>query len=124
MYQGVIRFNKVLFRLISVALSLTLALVAVTGVARAYVGDIGSIIDTLEFDGAIGKTPDIVHIAGNVYVIAYEGSSYDGSLATVEIVANGQITNSVIDTMVFDASKGKTPDIIHISGNVYAIAYE
>ncbi len=108
MYQYIYikRFKKVSLRLTGVALSLLLALASVTGVALASVGDIGGVIDTFEFDDIKGKTPDIIHISGDVYAIAYEGSSYDGSLATVEIAANGQITNSVIDTLVFDASKG------------------
>ena len=39
------------------------------------------------------------------------------------INADGQITDSVIDTLEFDEFKGKTPNIIPISGNVFAIAY-
>ena len=126
MYQYIYikRFNKVPLRLTGIALSLLLALASVTGVALASVGDIGGVIDTIEFDSTKGKTPDIIHVSGNVYAIAYEGDSYDGTLATIEIAANGQITNSVIDTLVFDASKGKVPVITSISGDIYAIAYQ
>ena len=82
-----------------------------------------SVIDTLEFDNDKGKTPGIIHISGNIYAIAYTGDGDDGFLKTVEIATDGQITNTVIDTLEFDTDKGKTPRIVHISGNIYAIAY-
>ena len=82
-----------------------------------------TVIDTLEFDTAKGKTPNIIHISGNVYAIAYWGDGDDGFLKTVEIATNGQITDTVIDILEFDTAKGKEPNIIHISGNVYGIAY-
>ncbi|MDP7200981.1 MAG: hypothetical protein QGI50_08485, partial [Dehalococcoidia bacterium] len=80
-------------------------------------------IDTLEFDTVKGKTPKIIPISGNVYAIAYAGYFDDGFLKTVEIANNGQITNAAIDTLEFSTLKGKTPKIIPVSGNVYAIAY-
>ena len=82
-----------------------------------------AIIDSVEFDNAKGKTPNIIHISGNVYAIAYAGDLDDGFLITVTIATDGQITDTVIDTLEFDTSQGKTPNIIPISGDVYAIAY-
>ena len=86
-------------------------------------GQITSIIDTLEFDNAKGKTANIISISGTVYAIAYAGDSDDGFLKTVEINTSGQITNSVIDTLEFDTLKGKEPSIVPVAGNIYAIAY-
>ncbi|MFC1916022.1 hypothetical protein ACFLW4_04930, partial [Chloroflexota bacterium] len=58
--------------------------------------------------------------------IAYTGGPADtdlGQLKTVEISSSGNITDTVIDTLEFDASKGATPDIVYISdGRVYARA--
>ena len=82
-----------------------------------------AVIDTLQFDTAHGKKPSVTLISGSVYVIAYEGDSTDGLLKTVEIAADGQITDTVIDTLEFDTLKGSTPTFIPISGNVYALAY-
>ena len=82
-----------------------------------------AVIDTLEFDTQKGKTPNIIPVSGDVYAIAYAGDGDDGFLKTVEIAANGQITHAVIDTLEFDTQKGKTPNIIPVSGDVYAIAY-
>jgi hypothetical protein len=87
-------------------------------------GDISnSVIDTLEFDTARGFEPSIVNISGNVYAIAYRGAGNDGFLKTVSIDADGDISNSVIDTLEFDTARGFEPSIVNISGNVYAIAY-
>ena len=82
-----------------------------------------AIIDSVEFDNAKGKTPNIIHISGNVYAIAYAGDGDDGWLITGTITAAGQITDTLIDSLEFDPVKGNTPNIIPISGNVYAIAY-
>lgn len=79
--------------------------------------------DTYEFDSSNGDTPDIIHISGNVYAIAYTGPGNDGWLATVTIASNGDITQSVIDRFEFDTTNGVTPRIVHVSGNVYAITY-
>jgi len=82
-----------------------------------------TVIDELEFDTLKGLEPSIIPISGDIYAIAYAGDGDDGFLKTVEIAANGQITNTVIGTLEFDAVKGKTPDIINVSGDVYAVAY-
>jgi len=93
----------------------------VTIAANGQITD--AVIDTLEFDTRNGQTPDIIRISGGIYAIAYAGDKNDGFLKTVEIAANGQITDAVIDTLEFDTLNGETPDIIQISGDVYAITY-
>jgi type II secretory pathway pseudopilin PulG len=82
-----------------------------------------TVIDTLEFDTSNGYEPSIIHVDGNVYAIAYSGPGSDGYLKTIEIATDGQITNTVIDTLAFDTSDGYEPSIIHVDGNVFAIAY-
>ncbi|MBT7186013.1 hypothetical protein HN911_01590 [Candidatus Bathyarchaeota archaeon] len=83
-----------------------------------------TIIDTLVFDAIKGKTAHIIPVSGDVYAIAYSGNTDDGMLITVEIATNGQITDTVIDSLEFVETKGKEPNILHISGNVYAVAYQ
>ena len=95
----------------------------ITGTITAAGQITDTLIDSLEFDPVKGKTPNIIPISGNVYAIAYAGDLDDGFLITVTIATDGQITNTVIDTLEFDTSQGKTPNIIPISGDVYAIAY-
>lgn len=86
-------------------------------------GDLGAIIDSLEFDPARGVYPRIIPIAGNVYAIVYSDVDSDGFLITVTIADDGTI-GSIIDTYEFDASFCQTPFIFHISGTTYAIAYQ
>ncbi len=81
-------------------------------------------IDYFEFDGGDGDVPDITHVSGDVYVIAYNGVDADGWLVTVEIDSSGNITDAVIDTLEFDGVDGNFPDIIPVSGDVYAIVYQ
>ncbi len=93
-------------------------------VSIATNGDIGNtVIDTLEYDTADGYEPDIIQVSGNIYAIAYRGPSNDGFIKTVSIATNGDIGNTVIDTLEYDTADGYEPDIIQISGNIYAIAY-
>ena len=84
---------------------------------------IETVNDTLTFDNVKGKDADIVSISGNVYAITYTDDDDDGWLKTVTIAPNGQITDSLVDTLEFDTVKGKNANIIRVSSIVYAIAY-
>ncbi|RLD04381.1 MAG: hypothetical protein DRI32_05735 [Chloroflexi bacterium] len=79
-------------------------------------------VDSFEFDADHGRHPSIVHISGDVYAIAYTGPDDDGWLKTVEITDGGDIV-SVTDSLEFDTSFGRNPEISHISGDIYAISY-
>jgi len=86
-------------------------------------GDIVGVIDTLEFDTDGCSGLDIIHIAGNVYLIAYRGGvGPDGILKTVTIESDGSI-GSVIATRIFEATWGFDPALAHISGDVYIVGY-
>jgi len=82
-----------------------------------------ALTDTLEYDLTNGEEPDILRIAGNIYAIAYDGAGSDGYVATVELANNGQITDTLVDILEFETSLGIQPDMVHVSGDVYAIAY-
>ena len=90
------------------------------------IGDDGAIsdavIDTLEFDGAQGVAPSIIHVAGAVFAIAYNGPDTDGWVCTVSINADGTIDDAVIDTLEYDAYQALEPKIIHLGGQAYAVA--
>ena len=77
----------------------------------------------MEFDTQQGETPNIIRISANIYAIVYSGSGDDGFLKTFGIADTGVITKPEIATLEFDTSKGKTPNIINVSGDVYAIVY-
>jgi len=82
-----------------------------------------TVVDSFEFDTRSCIYPEIVHVSGDIYAIAYQGDKSDGYVTTVEIAPDGAITGSVVDALEFDTGNGREPDIIHISGDIYAIAY-
>ncbi|MBA7478661.1 hypothetical protein ES707_14089 [subsurface metagenome] len=85
-------------------------------------GDIAAVIDSFEFDTSHGGEPEIIHIAGDVYAIVYCDAGTESRLKTVEITADGQITEPVIDDLVVHASRGISSRIKRVSGNIYVIA--
>ncbi len=86
-------------------------------------GTIGAVIDSLEWDTSNGAHPWIIHIAGDVYAIAYVGPGGNGTIKTLTIQADGSI-GAVIGTFVFDAGTSLIePVIVHVSGTVYAVFY-
>lgn len=92
---------------------------------KTHAGDfLNNIIDSYNFNTTKTKTPDIIHISGNIYASAYTGSDYDGYIKTFEIAPDGIITKSIIDTLEFETIKAKYIRIIHISGNIYALTYK
>ncbi|MBN2602609.1 MAG: type IV pilin [Candidatus Thermoplasmatota archaeon] len=82
-----------------------------------------TVIDSLEFEGDEGIDPEIIHVTGTIYAIAYEGPDDKGYLTTIDISSVGDINDTIIDTYIFDSDQGKEPDIIQISEEYYAIAY-
>ncbi|KYK30838.1 MAG: hypothetical protein AYK22_02770 [Thermoplasmatales archaeon SG8-52-3] len=88
-------------------------------------GDIkdDAVIDSLEFDTSNCFEPDIIHVYGNIFAIVYRGTNNHGFIKTIEILNSGQITDTLKDSLEFETSYCYEPEIIQISGNVYAIAY-
>ncbi len=80
-------------------------------------------IDELEFDTLIGFEPDIIHVSDEIYAIAYRGSDNDGFVKTIRIGSNGDISDTTIDELEFDTIEAYEPNIIHVSDEIYAIAY-
>jgi hypothetical protein len=87
-------------------------------------GDIGSVQGSLQLDGVRAQTPSIVHVAGTVYAIAYQGPDDDGWIKTVTISADGATLALTGGSLEFDAGQAKATHMIHVTGNVYAIVYE
>ena len=75
----------------------------------------------------------MIHVADNVYALAYRrtgsgSSAFAGYVTTVEVSPNGQITDTAIDALeipmvALQADGGYTPDIAHVDGDTYAVAY-
>ena len=88
------------------------------------VGDIGTVIDSLEFDAADAIQIAACRVNNTIAAIAYRGVDNDGWLKTVTIDADGNIGNSVIDSLEFDETVCSWPSICHVKGNYYAITYQ
>ena len=82
-----------------------------------------TLIDLYEYDTSQGQEPEIIHISGNVYAIVYRGPVNEGWLKTVEVADNGTITTPFIDSYEFSPGGCWRPEILHVSGDVYAICY-
>ena len=85
-------------------------------------GSIKSIkLDEKNFNQSSISNPIIIHVTGDVYAIAYRGSSGAGVLTTVNIASDGSI--SKLKDFTFNTTGCNMPSIINVSGDVYAIAY-
>jgi len=84
-------------------------------------GDIGTVIDTLEYETLNSLYQRILHVSGDIYAIAHTDQNSDGKIATVEIDDAGAITDTVKATLTFEAGSADWIDFIHIAGNVFAL---
>lgn len=97
----------------------------VSTISIAESGTIGAaVIDTFEFNPWNCYTPNIIHVFGNIYAIASRGNDNDGFLTTVDIDSDGTIADARVDCFIFEAGNIMRCNILHVSGYVYAIAYE
>ncbi|KKN60920.1 hypothetical protein LCGC14_0527190 [marine sediment metagenome] len=96
----------------------------VTTVSISSDGVTLAILDTLEQAIGQNKAMDFIHIAGDTYLVAYQGLVIATNIFTVEIQTNGTIVG-VIDSYVLDASTASGPiKAVPISDDVYAIAFQ
>ncbi len=88
-------------------------------------GQIQNIIQTLSLSVAHFLEPDIVHVGGDVYAIAFGASESQvekkGHLMTVRIDDGGNITQ--LNTFDFDTYYGREPRLLHVSGDIYAVTF-
>ena len=89
--------------------------------ADGRIGD--AIIDTLVFDSSACYEPSVINVAGSVFAIAYRGAGNDGFIKTVDISPDGEIDNDILDSLEFDNRNCREPDIIAVTGGIYAIVY-
>ena len=83
-------------------------------------------IDALEFDPSDCAYPYISPIHDTqLYSIAYQGTSADGFINTLNISGTGIIDNSVIDRLEFDTANCMfRPFLLHVAKSYYLIVYE
>ena len=92
-------------------------------------GNIGSaLIDTLKFPLSTScSEPSIVHIAGDIYGITYNGygaTAGMGYVITVHILNNGSIVEPLEETVQFGLPEdGLEPTMIPVINDIFAISY-
>ena len=65
----------------------------------------------------------MIHVAGDVFAIAYDGDGVaDGSIATITINSDGDIAASGFAPLAYD-TESDDPSIVHVAGDVFAVAY-
>jgi len=87
------------------------------------IGDIGAPVNTREFELTDIARPDMILVAGDVYAIAYTNAAGDAVVATIDITGAGVIGANILDDEELTADGGAHPSIVHVAGEVYAIAY-
>lgn len=96
-------------------------LVTVSIDPAGVIGD--PILNDRVFEAGAASAMHIIHVSGNLFAIAYRGVADDGWLKTWEISETGVIAALKQDELEFDEEYGAFPAILHVSGNIYAIAY-
>jgi len=89
------------------------------------VGDIGAAVaDSWVFDTAYVEWPAVLKIAATVFAFFFNDGADDGWVRTIGISGAGIITESIIDSLRFEASTAYYIRVGHFTGNVYAAVYE
>lgn len=83
------------------------------------IGDIGSVIDTEEWKSGDIYLPFLSHAAGTIYLIF---EAVNQTVRSISIDGAGNIGDE-IDSLLLGAAGGPPKDAVHISGDVYAIAF-
>jgi len=83
----------------------------------------GTWLDFLDLGALLVGGPSLVQVAPTIFAFAYQGAIDDGFVSTIEVLSGGQVGASLIDTFEFGPSNGLNCKIVHVSGNVFAIAY-
>lgn len=90
------------------------------------IGDIGAVLDQQVFRTTFGYEPTMVNVPGtDIWIIAYHSTGTGvGTLETWTIDPNtGAIGGAFIDQLIFELGNCSAPEVIHIEGNIFAVAY-
>ena len=85
------------------------------------------LISEIELDAEFGYNPRIIHINDTIYAVVYQGKDNgtgDGTLKTMEIDINGDINETIIDTLIFGnggRERGFRPSIEGTDMKNYAV---
>lgn len=86
-------------------------------------GDIGSVLDTLQFEAGATDKPSIAFGLGNLAVIVVKGPTSYGWMYTCLIDSLGAIPAAIADSWQFDSISCDFPLVVHVSGDIFACLY-
>jgi hypothetical protein len=91
------------------------------------IGDIGSVIDTLEFNPvslAENTNVSLCKVAEGIIALAYTGNG-GVQVVTISVDASGNLPAAVLDTLVIEAAGGDIGRLVNYAGtSVYALFYQ
>lgn len=80
-------------------------------------------VDTYVFD-TVSTVEILVYSIGQGYIgVAYKRTPTQGYLKTFYVDENGSLNNTTLDTLVFDSVTATFPHVVHVTGDVWAVAY-
>ena len=81
-------------------------------------------ITNFEHNSGNATHNSMIHISGDVYAIAYEGSNNKGTIQTISITSAGGVTNSsYIASEEHDDNNGEYNQLVHLAGTKYVLFY-
>lgn len=83
-----------------------------------------AVLDAMQYGFGGGEFPEIIRVGDGVYAVVYTDSRSDGWMMTAEISAGGNIGDAPLDAWEYDTKQGRWADIVHVTGDVYAIVYQ
>ncbi|KKN58172.1 hypothetical protein LCGC14_0555130 [marine sediment metagenome] len=91
-------------------------------------GDIGSVIDSLDYLNEGGYVTRLIHVAGEIYLVGDQPSAAPGEtmVYSFSVDAAGNISDAVIRSLVLHTAAGRGGPVggfAHVSGDVFAAAY-
>lgn len=82
-----------------------------------------AVIDTYQFQVANVREAKLIHLTGDIFVIAYKGWGPYCTLKTFEISSAGAITEPFVDSWFDNRWEGHAPSICKVSDSIVAVAY-
>ncbi len=68
--------------------------------------------------------PDAIQVSSTISAAAFSSSaSGQGYLHTLSVSASGQVGSGYTQSLVFETGQAVQPDIVHVTGDIYAIVY-
>lgn len=81
------------------------------------------VLNNFKYGPNFGYEPDVIQVSDNIYAIAYRDQKETGVLKSVSIYPDGTIIDNVHNNSLEFGDKCYWPKIIHISDEIYLIAY-